>query len=68
VPDDKGIPDGGPRTETRYRDGWDCDGLTDEEVILNCVEHGDMSREIDGLAEMIRVSFSFINLLSAQED
>ena len=38
---------------TRYRDGWENSHLTDAECILNCVENGDMSREIEQLAENI---------------
>jgi len=38
---------------SRYRDGWECDHLSDEEVIADCCENGDMSPEIEDLAEKI---------------
>ncbi len=38
---------------SRYRDGWECDHLSDEKVIADCCENGDMSSEIEELAEKI---------------
>lgn len=36
-----------------YREGWDSSGKTDRECILACVADGDLSEEIDGIAEDI---------------
>lgn len=34
---------------TRYREDWDCDHLTDEEVLRECCDTGDMCDELDSL-------------------
>ena len=36
-----------------FREGWDCDDLSDEEVIHSCCEDGDMTVEINELADAI---------------
>lgn len=36
-----------------YREGWDNDYLSDEEVIWECCNDGDMTDEIDDLADSI---------------
>lgn len=41
---------------SHYREGWDCDHLNDAEVIVDCVENGDMIDEIDDLAGKIYTS------------
>ena len=40
-----------------YREGWECENLTDEEVIADCIENGDMTSDIDALAEKIMESW-----------
>jgi hypothetical protein len=34
---------------TYFREGWDCDGMDDEEVIRDCCENGDVSGELEDL-------------------
>lgn len=36
-----------------FRNDWDCDHLSDAEVISECCENGDMSGDIENLAEKI---------------
>jgi len=39
-----------------YRKGWKCDNLSDDEVILEWCKNGDMTDEIEALAEQIFTS------------
>lgn len=36
-----------------YREGWDCENLDDTEVIIDCCENGDMTEDIEELAQAI---------------
>lgn len=38
---------------SRYREDWDSDGLSDEEVIAGCCEEGDMSVELEHLIGLL---------------
>jgi hypothetical protein len=41
---------------SRYREDWDCDHLSDEEVMIHCIREGDMVNEIEELAKEIYTS------------
>jgi hypothetical protein len=36
-----------------WRNGWDCAGLTEEEVIRDCCENGDVADEILDLVQLL---------------
>lgn len=32
-----------------FREGWDSDGLSDEEVVVDCIQRGDYSQALESL-------------------